>query len=204
MNKRLFIRNYKNNLGTMSEYMPKCLSSLEKMSLFLGKESKFMRNLFIKFFICFNFEDESACDLFNEDHYYIVFYLILVFKDNQDITEDQIIAIIYLLYSIIIDDNAAGTDYTYPALEKYSKLEFSNILLQFNIKLSGHIFRICNDDLFMTNWKTRCVNILLGHEKINEEQLLLKEIKTCINKSIYNNGRSSPKGTKGNLIILRG
>ena len=136
----------------MPALMPKCLNVLEMFSKYLNRDSDFMRNQFIKFFICFNYEkqkEDSAINLFNEQHYFIVLYLILSFEDHQNITDDMIIAIIYTLFSTIIDDTAPGTNFNYPALSNLDNTEFSNIVLQLSILLSKKIFMICKNDLFI-------------------------------------------------------
>lgn len=192
----------------MPSLMPKCLNLLKDFSKYLNREPDFMRNQFIKFFICFNYEEEteeSAIILFNEQHYFIILYLILSFEDHKNITSDTVIAIIYTLFSNIIDDSAPGTNFNYPALTKLNNIQFSNIVLQLSILLSKKIFMICNNDLFIEQWKEKIRPIINGHLVFNEEQYLLKEIKYTINKSILDhNGRSAPERTKRNIITIRG
>ncbi len=212
MNLRKYIKINKKHIERvvirMPSLIPKCLNILEMFSKYLNKDSNFMRNQFIKFFICFNYEkqqDESAINLFKEQHYFIILYLILSFEDHQNITDDMIIAIIYTFFSIIIDDTAPGTNFNYPALNKLNNTEFSNIVLQLSILLSNKIFMICNNHLFIEEWMKNFDSIIKGHYHFKEERYLLKEIKSTINKSILDhNGRSAPERAKRNIITIRG
>lgn len=181
--------------------MPKCLNILRLFSNYLHKEPNFIRNQFIKFFICFNYEEDSAIELYKEEHYYIILYLILCFEDHQNITEDQIIAIIYTLFVLIIDDSAPSINLNYPALSKYSVEEFTNVVIQFSVVLSKSILSICNNDDFFIPWKKKVFDIINGEDLFNGERYLLKEIKSTINKSIFdNNGRQTTERTERNLI----
>lgn len=181
--------------------MPKCLNVLKLFSKYLQKEPNFIRNQFIKFFICFNYEQDSAIELYKEEHYYIILYLILCFKDHKNITEDQIIAIIYTLFVLIIDDSSPCIKLNYPALSHYSVEEFSNVVIQFSIVLSKSIISICNNDDFFNDWKKKIFDIIVGNDFFDGEQYLLKEIKSTINKSILDhNGRSPAERTEGNIF----
>lgn len=150
---------------------------LKKLSIFLGKDKNFMKYSFVKFFICHNYvDDEPIHETFLDEHYLIITYLILLFKDRKEIKNDHVILIIYLLYSTIIEDYTTGTDSVYPALDIESNHKFAKIYLKYSIILSKYILKICKDEKFIQEWKPMCVKILENKENFDIEQLSLKEM----------------------------
>lgn len=138
-------------------------------SVYMNKSHDFLLNIFKKFYRCYSTIEYRAKDKFNKDHYYIFVYLICLFKDNKTLNNDQILILIYILYSNIIDDDTSRSSYIYPALKEYSNGDFDNLLLQVNSKLFGHIFKICNNDSFLASWKPKCFRILAGIETFDEK-----------------------------------
>ena len=165
------------------------MNILDEFSLFLKKEKDFLKNIVIKFFICFNFSDEPASDSFQIEHYYIIIYLIMSFRDFMNITKDQILAIIYTFYALIVDDNGSCTNLNYKAIDSEDIVGFSNIVLQISMLLSKKIMTICNDDNFQKEWEKKLIDILDGKETFIEKQYLLKEINIILNKSILDGNR---------------
>lgn len=165
------------------------MNVLEKFSVYMNKDKNFLKNILIKFFRCFNFIDEPAKESFIIEHYYILVYLIMSFKDFMNITQDEVLSIIYTLYALIIDDNGSCTNLNYDAIDSDNILEFSNKTLQISILLSEKIFTICKNDNFYILWKEKLKNIFNGDEFFTEKQYSLKEINTILNKSILNGDR---------------
>lgn len=142
---------------------------LQQFSLHLGKHKNFIRDQFVKFFICFTDDD------FLTEHYYIIMYLILCFRDNKSITEDQCMAIIYVLYSLIIDDHGSCSGELYRAVRKTNN--FDNFAVQAAILLSGEVLKVCKKENFQEEWENYLPLILQGKENFKEKQYLLKEMK---------------------------
>lgn len=182
------INKIPSNTHCREMFYPKYVKKLKKFSKLMEKDENFCINCIVKFFMCFDYEDEeeSAKNAFMDDHYYIIIYLVLCFKDFKDITEDQFIAVIYVLYALIIDDNYTCSNLNYPALNDMTNIIFGNVVLKLSLLFSSEIFKICNNDNFIKYWKPKCMKILNGKENHDKKLYLLKEINYTKNKSIFN------------------
>lgn len=148
-------------------------------SEFLHKRPDFLYKQLVKFFSCYNidYSEYVAREQFNKDHYFILVYLIFLFEDRNTINEDQVLIIVYILYSNIIDDETSRTSYIYPVLEKYSKKKFDNLVLQINSRLFRHIFEICNNDKFIEKWRIDIFEIIKGNAELNKGLYYFKDFK---------------------------
>lgn len=144
-------------------------------SRFLKKDSHYLSNLVHKFCRCYSASTYLAKEQFMKDHYYILVYLIFLFKDKETINDDQVLILIYILYSNIVDDETSRTSYVYPILSRYTESKFDNLVLQINSKLFRHIFDICNNDKFIYSWKQKCLNILKQEDTFTEDAYFLKQ-----------------------------
>jgi hypothetical protein len=180
-------------------YIPENEDFLETISLSLNKESDFIKNIFIKFFMCIPYicEEKLTNKNFKKDHQYILVYLLCSIDKKEQLEEDQITALIFLIFTYFLDDWGCGTEEMYPALTKYSSQEFSNICIQFGLFFSSHLIKIVQNPKFMDLWKNKCVDCLNNNVFLTEKQLLLKEININFNKSL--NARYSTKRTKRNI-----
>ena len=169
-------------------YCPKKLKFLEKVSLYLEKDKDFIRDIMVKFLMCIPYNDRQIPTLedFHEDHYYIIVYFILIFDDHKNIHSDQVMAIIYIVYTFFVDDWGAFCEILYPGIENYTIGEFESVCIQLSLKFSKNILDILKNNRFHTDWKIKCDQIINYNMFICKKQILLKEIFPNLNKRLLN------------------
>lgn len=160
---------------------------LENLSLFIGKKEDFIKNILVKFFICE--PEDTYCKktykLFKEDHYYLIAYFILRFDDYEQISHDQIMAIIFFVYTFFVDDWGSDTINLLPGIEQDMK-EFENICIRLSLLFSKEVLDILQNPIFSKRWKIQFNLIINKNIPVKKKIISLKEIEPKIGKSLIN------------------